>query len=104
MHVRKSLLFVNDNTWVKRSRDPSFDVTMGSFDGAEVCELVGLYILHLLGSKFGNDNLGLYRDDGLACFHGIDGPTSDKIRKDIVNVFKDLAFKITIKRKDRQFS
>jgi hypothetical protein len=97
MHVRKSLLFANDSTWVKRSRDPSFDVTMGCFDGAEVCELVGLYILHVLGNKFGNDNLGLYRDDGLACFHGIDGPTSDRIRKDIVNIFKELGLKITIK-------
>ena len=25
-----------------------FDVTMGSFDGAEICELVGLYILYKL--------------------------------------------------------
>ena len=23
-----------------------FDVTMGSFDGAETCELVGAYLLH----------------------------------------------------------
>ena len=59
------------------------------------CKVPGYHCL--LGSKFGNDNLGLYRDDGLACFHGIDGPTSDKIRKDIVNVFKDLGLKIAIK-------
>ena len=52
-HVRKSLLFTDDCTWMKRSKDPSFDVTMGSFDGAEVCELVGLYILNLLGNKLG---------------------------------------------------
>ena len=96
MHVRKSLLFTNDSTWMKRSRDPSFDVTMGCFDGAEVCELVGLYILNLLGSKFGKDNIGLYRDDGLACFHGINGSTSDKIRKEIVKIFKELGLKITI--------
>ena len=27
--------------WVKKN-NPDFDVTMGSFDGPEVCELVGL--------------------------------------------------------------
>ena len=30
-----------------------FDVTMGSYDGAETCELVGLFILNNLGQKFG---------------------------------------------------
>jgi hypothetical protein len=31
-----------------------FDVTMGSFDGAEICNLVGLFILNKLAAKFGN--------------------------------------------------
>ena len=37
---------------------------MGSFDGAETCELVGSFLL----SQFQhlNINVGLYRDDGLA--------------------------------------
>ena len=39
---------------------------MGSYDGAEICELVGLFILKQLGKTFGNKNIGLYRDDGLA--------------------------------------
>lgn len=30
-----------------------FDVTMGNFDGAEVCELVGLFILNDLVNKYG---------------------------------------------------
>jgi hypothetical protein len=48
----------------------NFDVPMGSYDGAEVCELVGLYILHKLTSGktpiFEKGNCGIYRDDGLA--------------------------------------
>ena len=36
---------------------------MGSYQGAEVCELVGLYILFELKSL--EIDLGLYRDDGL---------------------------------------
>ena len=39
---------------------------MGSFDGAEICELVGLHNLHLLSSKFNTEQVGIYRDDGLA--------------------------------------
>ena len=37
----------------KKESNKDFDVTMGSFDGAEVCELVGLYILHILSTKYG---------------------------------------------------
>ena len=44
-HARKSLLFDSIGVWVKNDDNPLFDVTMGSFDGAEVCELVGLYLL-----------------------------------------------------------
>ena len=93
---QQSLLFTNDSTWVKKGDDPSFDVTMGSFDGAEVCELVGLYILNILSQKFGSGNIGLYRDDGLGCFQGINGSKADKIRKEIIKVFRDLDLKITI--------
>ena len=39
---------------------------MGSYDGAESCELVGTYLLHNIKERFGNAcNFGLYRDDGL---------------------------------------
>ena len=41
-----------------------FDVTMGSFDGAETCELVGLFLLSQLTHL--DVNVGLYRDDGPA--------------------------------------
>ena len=41
------------------------DITMGSFDVAEICQLVGLYILHKLSKKLGYKNVVLYRDDGL---------------------------------------
>ena len=42
---------------------------MGSFDGAETCELVGCFLLPLLTKKYGQ-NIGLYRDDGSAAFNG----------------------------------
>ena len=39
---------------------------MGNFDGAEICKLVGIYILSLLSNKLDKQSSGLYRDDGLA--------------------------------------
>ena len=61
--ARKSLLFSKDGTWVKKGDNELFHVTMGSFKGAEVCELVGLYLLDKLSKLLGKDNVGLYRDD-----------------------------------------
>ena len=64
-HARKSLLFNHGRPWIKNNNSNLFNVTMGSYDGAEICELVGLFILNHLGKKFGKKNIGLYRDDGL---------------------------------------
>ena len=47
MHCRKSLLFNNLDIWTKKEGNKDFDVTIGSFDGTEICELVGLYILYI---------------------------------------------------------
>ena len=52
MHSRKLLLFCDGNTWIKKD-NYMFDVTMGSFDGAEVCELVGLFLLYKMKHLFG---------------------------------------------------
>ena len=42
---RESILFFNQREYEKRN-NPSFDVTEGSFEGAEVAELIDLMILH----------------------------------------------------------
>ena len=67
------MLLGHKPVWVKKD-NPDFDVTMGSYDGAEVCELVGLCLLNLLTNEFRKHNIGLYRDDGLSCFQNISGP------------------------------
>ena len=54
-HARKSFLFDKTNVWVKKDNS-DFYVTMGSYDGAEVCELVGLYLLNLLTNEFGKNH------------------------------------------------
>jgi hypothetical protein len=77
-HARKSLLFNANKPWVKRNNNTMFDVAMGSFDGAEVCELIGLFALNTLAQKFGKENIGLYRDDGLALIQSTSGRLADK--------------------------
>ncbi len=67
---------------------------MGSFDGAETCELVGSYLLSQLAAEYGND-IGLYRYDGLVAFDK--SPREiENIRKRICKVFSDNNLKITI--------
>ena len=60
---------------------------MGAYDGAEICELVGTYLLFLIGKKY--KNVGLYQDDGLAVFKNTSGPMNEEIKKDIQKIFKD---------------
>ena len=43
-HATKSLLFNNGKPWIKNNNSNLFDVTMGSYDGAEICELVRVVI------------------------------------------------------------
>ena len=45
----------------KKNNRTFFDVPMGSFHGADICDLVELYIHIKLGKVF--SNCGLYRDD-----------------------------------------
>ena len=94
-HARKSLLFNNGESWIKQG-NKLFDVTMGAYDGAEVCELVGCFILSDLSSKYNKENIGLYRDDGLAIFKNISGPQSEKIKKAFQKAFKKFDLEIVI--------
>ena len=94
LHCRKTFLFYQDEIWVKKSNS-EFDVAMGSFDSAEVCELTGLFVLHKLETLVPKENLGLYRDDGLATTN-LPGPALDRLRKDICKIFQDLGLKVTI--------
>ena len=96
-HCRKSLLFHNGEPWVKKNGNANFDVAMGSNDGAEICELVGIYILYLISQKYLMDDTGLYRDDGLAIIRSTRGRQADQYRKTITKIMKDNGLKIEVK-------
>ena len=61
IQARKTLLFNKGIPWVKKEGNEDFDVPMGCFDGAEVCELVGSYILQKLSQLFEHHSVGLYQ-------------------------------------------
>lgn len=94
INAKKSLLFNNGQPWCKKTENKLFDVTMGSYDGAETCELVGCFLLSSLAEKYGN-RIGLYRDDGLAIFNKSPKEIED-IKKDICNTFSKHGLRITI--------
>lgn len=45
-HCRKSLLFFEDESLTKKATGNSFDVTMGSYDSAEICKIMGLLLFN----------------------------------------------------------
>ena len=69
MSAKNTILSNNNRPWQKTDAEDLFDVTMGSYDGAETCELVGTYILSEINNIIPKENIGLYRDDGLAIVH-----------------------------------
>ena len=64
-HARKSLCFSNSLAWM-RSPGNTFNVTMGAFDRAEVCKVLGIFLQHKLSNLYAMKNFGLYRDGGLS--------------------------------------
>ena len=69
-HARKNVLMDCDgNIWEKIS-NPDLDVFMGSMDGAEVAELIAIYMISRLMVKFNKSLFGIYRDDGLMVISG----------------------------------
>ena len=94
--ARKSLLFNKEGTLVIRGENPSFDVTMGSFDGAKICEIVGIYLLENLPPLLGKEDCVLCREDGLATDNRSSSPVLDRMRKNIKSTFINEGLSITI--------
>ena len=92
---RKTLLFHNNHFWGKKSGDPDFDVTMGCYDEAEVCELVRTFILNKLSSIIDKDSIGLYHDDSLGMFDKLLGHKYNRVKLSQFLKTTDLTTNIT---------
>ena len=94
-HSRKTLLYNNGIPWVKKE-GTGFNVTIGAYDGAEICELIGIFMLPLQGTNYDSENIGWYRDDGSSIFRKVSGPDLEKIKKYIQKIFKKKVLDVII--------
>ena len=97
MQWRKTLLFNSNEPCVKKTGEEIFEVPMGWYDGADVCELLGTYILNKLKNVGNKENIDLYRYDGLEIFQNISKADIEKKKKQTVKVFEDCTLSITLK-------
>ena len=72
VHVRRNVLMDCDNKIWEKNSNPDFDVSTGRMDGADVSELVGIYLISRLMQKFDKSMFGIYRDDGIMVVKGED--------------------------------
>ena len=79
-------------TWqrkhVDEERGDLFDVVMGAYDDAEVCELVGTFLLEKIIEICNKSNIGLYRHDGLSIFRNKSGTQLEKRKNKFQKLFK----------------
>lgn len=46
---------------------------MGYYDGADICELIGRYLLYQINNEISKENRGLFRENGLGIFKKTSG-------------------------------
>ena len=88
MYAKNTLLFSNGEPWVKKDGDRNFDVPMGCYDGAEICEVIGTYLLYQINNVILKENIGLYRDDELRTLRNMSGPEVERKKKDHIRILK----------------
>ena len=68
-------------------KDGLFDVTMGAYDGVEVCELVGTFLLDKISVKYDKNSIDLYRSNGLSVFENSTLNNKKELIKDIQRIW-----------------
>ena len=74
---------------------------MGSCDEVEVCELIGLFKLSLIGNKSFPNSIELYRYNRLTVFKNTNGLQYEKIKKTFQQMFDNKGLDSTLKKKLR---
>ena len=92
----KTLLFQNSEPWVKKLGNENFDVPMGCYNGSEVWELVGSFILNKLTPIVNKSDIGLYQHGGLGILYNVSKPEPERKKEAIVTAFKGYGLSITI--------
>ena len=82
---------MNNECWTKKGEN--FDVAQGAFDSAEVCDLVGLFLISKLQDPEIKANAGIFRDDGLAVT-SLPPRQAEKTKKKICEIYGRFGLKI----------
>ena len=70
---------------------------MGCYNGAEVCELVGIYLLNQLKVVIEKENMGLDRNDGQGILKSMSKTEVERKKKEHVKIFKNNGLSVTVK-------
>ena len=88
MRADKTEILRSDSVIVQAEKSSNFDVSMGSLDSGEACELVGLFLLSRLKRLIHKDQLGLYWDDCLAAVE-LPGPEVERLKEEVVKFLSE---------------
>ena len=92
MKSKQSFFYIGDTPWVKKG-ESNFDIGMGTWDGAESTDLIGLLMLWEMRNL--HADIGIYRDDGLLAAE-CSPRNIEKLKQEICSIFNANGFKITI--------
>ena len=95
VETKKSLLVMNGEFWTKKGYT-NFDVAQGGYDSAEVCDLVGLFLLSELKKLGLKASMGKFRDDGLALSYATPRQNEMVYKKKICEVYNKYNLDITV--------
>ena len=87
---RKTLLYYEDCVWIKKGEGGNFDVSIGAYDGAEICELVGCVLLYSINKIMDPSSHGLYHNDGLIIVDKSTPKKCDRIRNNCISYLRTL--------------
>ena len=88
MYAGNTILFSNGEPWVRKDGDKNFDVIMDYYDRAEICELIGTYLLNQINNVISKESIGLIRDDELLIFKNMSVLEVEKKKEDLIRTFK----------------
>ena len=66
---------------------------MGSKNGAEICELTGIYIFSQVSNLVSREDSGLYWDEGMILLRNTNRQLTERIRKNVIKLFKEIGVK-----------
>ena len=89
LHSCKSRIFHENQTWEKIITSDLFNASMGSYNRAKVCNMVGLFKLSKIKKTniFNEEEFGIYRDDGLAVIQSKSPRTTENTTKELQIIF-----------------